>query len=121
MNREEIEKKAKDALAAAGDMASRGAEWLRHYRESHRTPTDEPVQDGRKIMFDLKRGDFSGPPLPEAVLNEMVAALKQRVCTMRYPVSTLSRLRDGGRLGIMLAFRGMVVPVPEKSNNRGMK
>ena len=40
---------------------------------------------------------------------------------MRYPVSTLSRLRDGGRLGIMLAFRGMVVPVPEKSNNRGMK
>ena len=30
---------------------------------------------GRKIMFDLKRGDFSGPPLPEQALNEMVEAI----------------------------------------------
>ena len=36
MNREELEKKAKDALAAAGDMASRGVEWVRNYRDSHR-------------------------------------------------------------------------------------
>ena len=25
-------------------------------------------------MFDLKRGDFSGPHLPEPALNEMVEA-----------------------------------------------
>ena len=33
--------------------------------------------DGRKIVFDLKRGDFSGPPLPETALNEMVETIRQ--------------------------------------------
>lgn len=28
-------------------------------------------------MFDLKRGDFSGPPLPEPALNEMVEAISR--------------------------------------------
>ena len=28
-------------------------------------------------MFDLKRGDFSGPPLPEQALNEMVEAISR--------------------------------------------
>lgn len=32
---------------------------------------------GRKIVFDLKRGDFSGPPLPEQALNEMVEAINR--------------------------------------------
>jgi len=30
---------------------------------------------GRKIVFDLKRGDFSGPPLPVQALNEMVSEI----------------------------------------------
>ena len=33
MDKDEIEQKAKEALAAAGDMASRGAEWARNYRD----------------------------------------------------------------------------------------
>ncbi len=28
-------------------------------------------------MFDLKRGDFSGPPLPVQALNEMVEAINR--------------------------------------------
>ena len=28
-------------------------------------------------MFDLKRGDFSDPPLPEQALNEMVEAISR--------------------------------------------
>ena len=33
MDKEEIEKKARAVLAAAGNMASRGAEWVRNYRD----------------------------------------------------------------------------------------
>ena len=53
MNREELEKKAKDALEATGEMASRGAEWMRNYREAHRTHTDEPVQDGDRRIYGV--------------------------------------------------------------------
>ena len=54
MNREELEKKAKDALAAAGDRASRGAEWLRNYRDSHReSQSDEAVRDGDRRIYGV--------------------------------------------------------------------
>lgn len=47
MDGAELEKKAKDALVAAGDMASRGAKWLRGYRETHRAPqADKAVHEG---------------------------------------------------------------------------
>ena len=32
---------------------------------------------GRKMEFDLKRGDFSGPPLPIQALNEMVEEINR--------------------------------------------
>ena len=181
MNREELERQARSALAVAGDMASRGAEWVRNYRDAYRESqvgicawfhrmlygrddfcefgvyrdrielADEfqktvissrldkfesgwsrsllgpslaaigliiilfavlsvagnfiglcivaalgwfvwhiyrrsltlslsmKDKDGRKIVFDLKRGDFSGPPLPEHVLNEMVETINRLV------------------------------------------
>ena len=46
------------------------------YRRSLMLSLSMKDDAGRKIVFDLKRGDFSGPPLPEAALNEMVEALK---------------------------------------------
>ena len=36
MNREELEKKAKATVAAASDMAAKGMEWARNYRDAHR-------------------------------------------------------------------------------------
>ena len=54
MNREEPEKKAKDALAAAGDMAARGAEWLRNYRESHcASQTEVVMHDGGRRIYGV--------------------------------------------------------------------
>ena len=54
MNREELEKKAKDALAAAGDMASRGVEWVRNYRDSHReSQSNEAVRDGDRRIYGV--------------------------------------------------------------------
>ena len=49
--------------------------WL-VYRRSYRLSLNMKDVAGRKIEFDLKRGDFSGPPLPEQALNEMVECLK---------------------------------------------
>ena len=46
------------------------------YRRSLTLSLSMKDEAGRKIMFDLKRGDFSGPPLPEQALNEMVASMK---------------------------------------------
>lgn len=45
------------------------------YRRSLTLSLSMKDEAGRKIMFDLKRGDFSGPPLPEQALNEMVEAI----------------------------------------------
>ena len=54
MNREEFEKKAKDALAVAGDVASRGVEWVRNYRDSHReSQSNEAVRDGDRRMYGV--------------------------------------------------------------------
>ena len=177
MNREELERQARRALAAAGDMASRGAEWVRNYRDAYRESQvgicawfhrmmygrddfcefgvyhdrieladefqktvissrldkfesgwshsllgpslsvfgliivmssvwvalgkfigfcvvaavgwfvwhvyrrslmltiDMKDEEGRKIVFEFKRGDFSGPPLPVQALNEMVETI----------------------------------------------
>ena len=47
------------------------------YRRSLTLSLSMKDKDGRKIVFDLKRGDFSGPPLPEQALNEMVENLKR--------------------------------------------
>ena len=47
------------------------------YRRSLTLSLSMKDEAGRKIMFDLKRGDFSGPPLPEQALNEMVEAIKR--------------------------------------------
>ena len=46
------------------------------YRRSLTLTIDMKDDDGRKILFDLKRGDFSGPSLPVQALNEMVESLK---------------------------------------------
>ena len=46
------------------------------YRRSLTLSLSMKDEDGRKIVFDLKRGDFSGPPLPETALNEMVETLR---------------------------------------------
>lgn len=46
------------------------------YRRSLTLTIDMKDDDGRKILFDLKRGDFSGPSLPVQALNEMVYCLK---------------------------------------------
>ena len=45
------------------------------YRRSLMLSLSLKDEAGRKIVFDLKRGDFSGPPLPEQALNEMVEAI----------------------------------------------
>ena len=47
------------------------------YRRSLTLSLSMKDEAGCKIMFDLKRGDFSGPPLPEQALNEMVEAIKR--------------------------------------------
>ena len=52
------------------------------YRRSLMLSLSMKDVDGREIFFDLKRGDFSGPPLPEAALNGMVEALKQLQATV---------------------------------------
>ena len=75
MNREELERQARSALAAAGEMATKGMEWVKNYREAHRE--SQPDEAVRKIVFELKHGGFSGPPLPEQALNEMVVAIRQ--------------------------------------------
>ena len=46
------------------------------YRRSLTLSLSMKDEAGRKIAFDLKRGDFSGPALPEDALNEMVEHLK---------------------------------------------
>lgn len=45
------------------------------YRRSLTLTIDMKDDEGRKILFDLKRGDFSGPSLPVQALNEMVESL----------------------------------------------
>ena len=49
------------------------------YRRSLTLSLSMKDKDGRKIVFDLKRGDFSGPPLPETALNEMVETINRLV------------------------------------------
>ena len=47
MDSEELERQAKRAIAAAGDMASRGVEWVKNFSEAHsQIPEAEPVRDG---------------------------------------------------------------------------
>ena len=54
MNKEEIGQQAKDALAAAGDMASRGVEWAKNYRKAHRKPqSDAAVRDGDRRIYGV--------------------------------------------------------------------
>lgn len=86
MNREEIEGQAKRVHAAvlsgSGEffgvcfVAALG--WLvwHIYRRSLTLTIDMKDDEGRKILFDLNRGDFSGPSLPVQALNEMVYCLK---------------------------------------------
>ena len=56
-------------------VAAVGALVWHLYRRSLTLTLDMKDEAGRKIVFDLKRGDFSGPPLPESALNEMVEAI----------------------------------------------
>lgn len=54
MNREELERQARSALAAAGDMATKGVEWLRNYRDAHReSQPDEAVRDGDRRIYGV--------------------------------------------------------------------
>ncbi len=54
MNRAEMEDKARKALAAAGDMATKGMEWVRNYREAHReSQPDEAVHDGERRIYGV--------------------------------------------------------------------
>ena len=57
-------------------VAALGALVWHIYRRSLTLTIDIEDEAGRKIVFDLKRGDFSGPPLPVQALNEMVDCLK---------------------------------------------
>ena len=55
MNREELEKKAKAAMAAAGDMAAQGVEWVKNYRETHReTAPDAVAHDGDRRIYGVE-------------------------------------------------------------------
>ena len=56
-------------------VAALGALVWHIYRRSLTLSLSMKDDAGRKIVFDLKRGDFSGPPLPEDALNEMVEAI----------------------------------------------
>ena len=48
VDREELEKKAKTAVAAASDMAIKGMEWVRNYRDAHReVPATRPCRNRR--------------------------------------------------------------------------
>ena len=54
MDREELEKKAKAVVAAASDMATKGMEWVRNYREAHREdPADDVVYDGNRKIYGV--------------------------------------------------------------------
>ena len=54
MNREELGKKAKAAVAAAGDMAARGMEWARNYRDAHRdNSADKAIHDGDRRIYGV--------------------------------------------------------------------
>ena len=54
MNREELERQARSALAAAGDMATKGMEWVRNYRDAHReSQPDEAVRDGDRRIYGV--------------------------------------------------------------------
>ena len=64
------------ALAGFCIIGSAAALVWHIYRRSLTLSLSMKDDAGRKIVFDLKRGDFSGPPLPEEALNEMVEFLK---------------------------------------------
>ena len=54
MDREDIERHAKNALAVAGDMASRGVEWIRNHRDAHReTHPDGVVHEGGRRIYGV--------------------------------------------------------------------
>lgn len=54
MDKDEIEKKARAAMVAAGDMAAKGVEWVRNYREAHReSQSDEAVRDGDRRIYGV--------------------------------------------------------------------
>ena len=54
MDKEELGRQARKALAAAGDMAARGVEWAKNYRDAHREPQeDEPSHDGNRRIYGV--------------------------------------------------------------------
>ena len=54
MDREDIERYAKNALAAAGDMASRGVEWVKNYRDANReSKPDGAVHEGGRRIYGV--------------------------------------------------------------------
>ena len=56
MDSEELERQAKRAIAAAGDMASRGVEWVKNFSEAHsQIPEAEPVRDGNRQIYGVTK------------------------------------------------------------------
>lgn len=56
MDSEELERQAKRAIAAAGDMASRGVEWVKNFSEAHsQIPEAEPVRDGNRRIYGVTK------------------------------------------------------------------
>ena len=54
MDREEFEKKAKDAIATAGDMVAKGIDCIKNYSESYReTRSSEAVHVGSRRVYGV--------------------------------------------------------------------
>ena len=98
-----MEDKARKVLAAVGDMASRGTEWLRSYRDAHRTSTDEPVHDGNRRIYGVT--DLAPQSTGFRAFNAfrlMIAPMIIRIIWLlgayiAYPIGMLSLLNDISR------------------------
>ncbi|MBR4258380.1 MAG: hypothetical protein IKQ17_05070 [Kiritimatiellae bacterium] len=56
MDSEELERQAKRAIAAAGDMASRGVEWVKNFSEAHSQISEaEPIRDGNRRIYGVTK------------------------------------------------------------------
>lgn len=102
MDREEFEKKAKDAIATAGDMAAKGIDWIRSHTESCReNRVDEPqhVVENRRIYGVTDLAPQSTGFRAFNAFRLMIAPLIIRIVWLIgayivYPIKTISILND---------------------------
>lgn len=100
MNMEEIGGQAKRALSAAGEMAWRGIEWTKEYRDAHGKTEPSVVHDGSRRIYGVT--DIARQSTGFRAFNAfrlMIAPLIIRIVWLIgayivYPIKTFSTLSD---------------------------